>query len=627
MSDHPSEHKEHELGPPVEWRFLFDVNVTPNEIWPVLIDTNRLNRSMGLSPIQFVEQDGELRGTARVLGVLSSWIEPAWSWVAGKGASSVRNYENGPLKRVQITFTVEPRGASGSRINLHFAWFPRSALAGPLLALVARVARFGYARAVERLERDILEKKPAYAILASRAPPLGRDARQRLFTIRERLQADGVRANVIDAIIAHIEGGDELELSRLRPLPLARRWGIDERELVVAFLYATRAGLVRLGWDLICPHCRGVRQTVRILGELPPTATCAPCAVELETDAPRAIEISFSIDPAIRALEKKVYCLAESTSKEHIKLQQRLEAGERRDFNTALAPGRYRVRIRGEKRYRSLDIIEESPRKEVRIDPSDEGSLEAAASPVVRIDNTKGEQRTFVIEDVAWVDDALRPAMIFGLHEFRDLFAGEYIAADVQIEVGEQTILFSDMIGSTRFYERHGDARAFAAVKRHFQEVHAIVRASEGVVVKTIGDAAMAAFHTPAAALKAALELQERFHPDHDDLGILIRISLNMGSCIAVSLNSGIDYFGRTVNLAAKLQACVSAGQIAFPEALRRDPRAQSFLEEHGADIEGIAAALPFSEEPVHVCRWDVHRGSRAPAAAAVRSPLSTGFY
>ena len=68
--------------------------------------------------------------------------------------------------------------------------------------------------------------------------------------------------------------------------------------------------------------------------------------------------------------------------------------------------------------------------------------------------------------------------MLLGFQEFRDLFSEEYIGADVKLAVGEQTLLFTDVVGSTAFYASRGDPAAFVEIKKHFDEVFAIVAAS-----------------------------------------------------------------------------------------------------------------------------------------------------
>ena len=75
----------------------------------------------------------------------------------------------------------------------------------------------------------------------------------------------------------------------------------------------------------------------------------------------------------------------------------------------------------------------------------------------------------------------------FGL-SFGLAFAGAIMLATL-------SILFTDMVGSTQLYARRGDPGAFVEVKKHFDELFAIIRRHRGAVVKTIGDAAMGAFN------------------------------------------------------------------------------------------------------------------------------------
>src|SRR5205085_9702701 len=107
---------------------------------------------------------------------------------------------------------------------------------------------------------------------------------------------------------------------------------------------------------------------------------------------------------------------------------------------------------------------------------------------------------------------------VMTLSEFHDLFATEAPATGVDLTVGAVTVLFSDLTETTSLYERLGDARAFALVADHFRRMTMVVRAQEGAVVKTMGDAIMAIFASPAHALAAALlmvEETQRMHGDH----------------------------------------------------------------------------------------------------------------
>ena len=153
----------------------------------------------------------------------------------------------------------------------------------------------------------------------------------------------------------------------------------------------------------------------------------------------------------------------------------------------------------------------------------------------------------FAIEETSWDPFALKPAYIFSLQEFHDLFSAESISSDLKLELGLQTILFTDIVGSSNLYEEQGDSKTFIQVKRHFEEINKYVKENDGAIIKTIGDAVMAVFPSPQKAIAASMDLVKTF--DGKNLnGIRLRVSIHYGQCIAVNLNSGIDYFGKTVN-------------------------------------------------------------------------------
>src|SRR5207244_7828822 len=125
------------------------------------------------------------------------------------------------------------------------------------------------------------------------------------------------------------------------------------------------------------------------------------------------------------------------------------------------------------------------------------GVVNAAPTAQFEMVNDTEEPLAFRIAEARWSDHALRAGQLLSFHDFRDLFSEEYIGADVRLGVGEQTLLFTDVVGSTAFYAMRGDPAAFIEIKKHFDEVFAIVTTNKGAVVKTIGDAVMATSGNP----------------------------------------------------------------------------------------------------------------------------------
>lgn len=83
--------------------------------------------------------------------------------------------------------------------------------------------------------------------------------------------------------------------------------------------------------------------------------------------------------------------------------------------------------------------------------------------------------------------------------------------------------------------------------------------------MKTIGDAVMAAFQRPLDAVRAAIAMQEQidqFNDEHGRRDIVLKIGVHRGPSIAVTLNETLDYFGHTVNVAARVQGLADADEL-----------------------------------------------------------------
>ncbi len=434
------------------------------------------------------------------------------------------------------------------------------------------------------------------------------EAEARLSTIRDGLYARGLDRACVDRMAEWIRGGDEQDLHRIQVRERARAWRVDEDALLRVCLHATRAGMLDLSWDVVCPHCRGVTGAAAELAGVTAQGECRVCGIDFGTDAAEAVEITFHVHPSIRDVPKRTFCSAEPATKDHIRVQRVLEAGAEVEIAPLLSPGRYRLRVHGEKRYGYLDVGAGAATEITWRASADPAEHAAGPAPLLRLVNDAPEARTFVVEVSQWTDVALRPGRLLSFQEFRDLFSDAYLGADVQLGIGEQTILFTDMIGSTALYAQRGDPAAFLEVKRHFTEVFAIIASNRGAVVKTIGDAAMGAFNDPLDAVKASKEIQDRFHRARSDSLARLRISLNTGPCIAVKLNTDIDYFGHTVNIAAKLQALAESWQIAMSHAVHAAPGVASWLDAQGATLEPLEYTSKAIPVPIRVKRWTVYR-------------------
>jgi class 3 adenylate cyclase len=125
--------------------------------------------------------------------------------------------------------------------------------------------------------------------------------------------------------------------------------------------------------------------------------------------------------------------------------------------------------------------------------------------------------------------------------------------------------------------------------------VNEIVASEAGAVVKTIGDAVMATFQTPDHALSAALRMREamqRINAERGSEDLLLKIGIHEGPCLAVTLNDRQDYFGHTVNTAARVQSLASSRAIFATTSIVEDAQSSKILASSGLQPVPQKAAL-----------------------------------
>lgn len=588
---------------PAEWRdkgpFLhrlwsWEFPVSMEALWPHLADTSTFNKRLGLDEMKFREENGRLQGEAINLGIKSVWEEIPWEWEYGRTLSNMRVYSKGFGKAVRSVYSVEKTPTGGVRLYVYFGWVLGGIIGRLLLPQSMRWLEKRYDvvlnEIVTRLQRKVVLPPP------EPPPVLSPESLRRLEAARQELIRKKNPAAIVDRLLEWLRTCPDNELLRIRPREIAKKMAVEERELLGVFLHATRQGILVLTWDVVCPHCRGVRRELLNLNEIPEKEECEACGIDFSATGLHAVEITFRVHPSVRVVEPRLYCAAEPATKPHIVFKKKLLPGERQIHPTIFPVGPYRLRLEGEKSYSLLDLQDISPEKKVSW-RTDAGPFEASAhsSPELALENTDQVERIFVVEENRADQNALRPGDLFTFQDFRDLFSEQSVSPDLQLELGIQTVLFTDLVGSSRFYHTVGDAAAFSKVRDHFIKIFDSVKKHNGAVVKTIGDAAMAAFSKASDALAAALEMRKTF--ENGEVGDLrIRVSLHSGACLAVHLNSAIDYFGSAVNLAAKLQAASGSGEIVLTETTLKSSDVEKMLWDDGFLVEAFDFPLKWTE-------------------------------
>jgi class 3 adenylate cyclase len=587
------------------YRWEYDLSASPQALWPFLADTNRFNRDAGLPDVNRKDEgdnvasgrNGRRRLRLSKLGVKVNWEEEPFEWVRPYRFGVMRRYRSGPVAEARVTAELSEREGGGTHLIYQVWASPRGALGRAVIPVqVGRVSRRKFAEVIRRY--DALATGGAPQKSSESGGGLDAGGRALLDSLRRKLRADGASAELVTRLIETLENGDELTLARLRPYVLADAWGVTRRAALELCLKATRAGLLDLRWELLCPLCRGSSQSATTLREVEANLHCDSCNIDFTVNFDRSVEVIFRPNAAVRRVEAREFCVGGPQVTPHIVVQQLVPTGERREVTPLLEEGRHRLRTQTLSGGQFLSVAADGAdvatlRAEGDAWPNDEPRL--GARPTITLENATPDEQLFILERMAWGDQAATAAEVTALQLFRDLFATEALRPGDRINVGQMTILFTDLRGSTRLYREIGDAVAFGAVMNHFDVLREAIAAEGGAIVKTLGDAVMAAFPRPAPALRAIMRSQAALASPPDGMRPLtVKAGIHNGPCIAVTLNERLDYFGSNVNIAARLEPLSNGTDCVVTSDVRHDPEVAEMLADsaHGLAAEPLETEL-----------------------------------
>jgi class 3 adenylate cyclase len=441
----------------------------------------------------------------------------------------------------------------------------------------------------------------------------GTQANQTLFGAL-RKSAD---PSVADAIEALIRDGDDRSLCRVNALTIAAANGLDEEKTISGFLHAARLGIFELSWNVLCPGCGGVLDATQTLKSVRKESyDCALCACGYEPTLDEMVEVTFTVSPAVRRIaahDPNTLPLVEYFRQmfwgsgvdlpetaalneviEEITLDAiELEPGEKAQLSLQLPAGFIIVFEPVTHAAHFLDVKGEPTRERQHLGMvfnkthAHTGTTEMRPGSLrVSFDN-RSDVRTLPSVWIAGdkLHDLLgkrRPFLtakrLLSNQTFRDIYRTNALDVDQGLKITSTTFLFTDLKGSTALYDRVGDLAAYDFVREHFRVLNEIVASEAGAVVKTIGDAVMATFTTPDRALAAALRMRDSVRDLRTDL--LIKIGIHEGPCLAVTLNDQLDYFGQTVNIAARVQGLADERAILVTRPVAQHPQVVRMIEQ-----------------------------------------------
>ena len=442
-------------------------------------------------------------------------------------------------------------------------------------------------------------------------------------------------------LVARLEGAirsaDDYDLFRINPLKFAADKGVAEEECIDLFLHAGKLGLFEMNWQLLCPACAQIVSSFSQLRAVHSHYHCDLCRVNFDTNLDDFVEVSFTVARGVRDI--RFHHPEELSASDYYFRYAQSPAGLWMDgtpFVTFME--RFALFVDyfapGQTREIELEL------KEGWVPGCDHLTSAGLLITITGAPASAPQQATLALQDGRFVPDAItvRPGklrltvtnqnpkraslclfyegvevpstakLIFApfltgkraltTQTFRDLYRAETIQASGGLMVKDLVFVFTDIKGSTELYERIGDLKAFALVQQHFETLARVVRRHRGAIIKTIGDAVMATFLNPLDAVNATLDMYrdiETFNRERGEHEIFLKAGIHRGYAIAVTLNDQLDYFGQTVNIAARVQNLANADEIYVTEEIYgqtavRDALQGLAVEQQAAQLKGISS-------------------------------------
>jgi adenylate cyclase len=291
-------------------------------------------------------------------------------------------------------------------------------------------------------------------------------------------------------------------------------------------------------------------------------------ATRYDADFDRGVELRFSVHPAVRAATDLVHCIGGPLRVPHIAAQQYLRAGEERSLvispteplhlrtvgstqRLSIRPGQPKSRV-GTVKLTYADGRWVAPHSLLQGD-----CLELPEGTVLSLRNQTGGAVLAVLEDAASLrkppprrrSPRCRSSVVCSLPRF-------WLPASSTRSVTSRSCSVTSR-ARRGYMSGIGDAAAYSRVNRHFDFIRETVTRLDGTAVKTLGDGVMCAFQQLDDALEAALTVQEQVtrwgEAQAIDPPLVLKLGVHVGPVIAMTANDRLDYFGRTVNVAARL--------------------------------------------------------------------------
>ncbi|MBL0214412.1 MAG: protein kinase [Myxococcales bacterium] len=613
----------------VTYTFEWELESSPEALWPFVSNTEKMNRATGLEPVRFeiesvknptrVPSVANTTGHQRVAGISMKWKEHPYEWIEGNRHVVLRVFSGGLLRWYVAEVQLERQPGGGTKLRNIVRMEPRSWFAKLLSKYEIGVKyKRNLGRVYQRLDRilasgpvtDIDPLDPEIVLSAA--------AKQRIGRASEQLMEAGIEPRSVEALTSYLSRASDQDVARIRPLELAAKFAVPEEAMIEAALHAAKLGVLGMVWDVICPSCKIPSSVVESLAKIEEHGTCKTCNIGFAVDFSRAIELAFRAAPEIRDVETRTFCIGGPAHFPHVAAQVRLAPKERFALPLSLGPGYYLLRSPQLTRQHELRVTAQGGvrRLDVILGSASEVATLTAGDQLLTLVNPEQREVVIRVERAGDRAFALTAARVMACAAFRELFPDQSLAPGRLMAVTQATLLVAQVDDAQTLFRDLGDSKAFPVASRFYEQIGILAKDYGGSLIKIFGGLAIAGFERPGQAVEAAFALQAALDKDVVTAGLRCRIAVHRGPMMALTQAGRLDYFGQNVELALAVAAATPPLVVGITQAVCQDV--------------GVAERLQTTPDqlgmqPLAGGSWVLHVRSRRAEARALPPVTDTG--
>ena len=442
------------------YTYHWDLDASVESLWPLVSDTDRFNRAIGLPvpEFSFTDTDGQrkLMVTAKFNGLHLHYLEHPFEWIEGREFSVLREFENGPFRSVLSRVELVPLSQSKTRVY-HQCQVVTRGLFGKWIGKLQ--FQFLTPRTLARAYRqiEVLTKTSQYPFLcdssfkASGDSAVPRSRQQHLDSslanINERLDDAGKKLedHQIASIAKFVRTASDNAVSRIRPRFFAEKLGCSDEQMLCFGFFAIENGLFNLRWDVICPVCSISTRSFDSVKEIKKHQQCEACKRGFEIDFANSVELIFRIHPQFRNADTRSFCIGGPFHLPHVLSQLTLRRDQELKLNYRSQLDQ-KVFVGGPEHARNIQVLADdlaaSSHADVELNSLVSSyAVQPAPSATLSIKNNTPRELLTRVERKPDRTKMVTAAEVFSRKEFQNALANENINEEQLVTISSGIVV------------------------------------------------------------------------------------------------------------------------------------------------------------------------------------------